>query len=74
MNRVRTAAELGAMLRTRRKAKGLTQVELADLAGVSQRFISELERGRESTGLALVLRVCSRLALDVFVDVRERSV
>ena len=39
-------AELAAFVRTRREARGLTQRELADLAGIDQATVSNLERGR----------------------------
>ncbi len=39
---------LGTFVRERRKAHGMTQVELAELAGVGTRLISELERGKPS--------------------------
>lgn len=64
-------AELGALLRARRKEKHLTQTELAGLCGVSVRFVSEVERGRATAGIGLVLRLCARLALDVSVTPRE---
>lgn len=35
-------------IRTRRKAEGLTQSELADMAGVGLRFIRDLEQGKVS--------------------------
>ena len=38
--------EIGQFVRQRRKAAKLTQKELAEIAGVGQRFISELERGK----------------------------
>jgi len=68
---VRSAAELGAQLRKRRKEKGLTQHDLAELCRVSVRFLSEVERGRESASVGLVLRLCSRLGLSVTVSPRE---
>jgi Helix-turn-helix len=37
---------VGAVLRGKRLAAGLTQAELAERAGVSVRAISDLERGR----------------------------
>lgn len=73
MMRIRTADELGAAIRARRKAKGLTQPQLAELAGVSIRFVSEVERGRATAGVGLVLLLCARLALDVAVVDRESS-
>lgn len=42
---------LGAFVRERRLAARLTQRELADLAGVGARFVSELERGKRSVRL-----------------------
>ena len=71
--RVTSAAELGALIRARRRERGLSQTELAELSGVSLRFVSEVERGRATAGLGLVLRLCSRLALDLVVSPREAS-
>lgn len=73
LTKVRTATDLGARIRSRRKEKGLTQTELAQLCAVSLRFVSEVERGRESASVGLVLRLCARLALDVTVEPRENQ-
>jgi y4mF family transcriptional regulator len=54
---------LGAAVRQVRKAHGLTQAELAGLAGTGPRFISELERGKASTELGKVLDVLAVLGL-----------
>ena len=54
---------LGASVRQVRKAHGLTQAELAGLAGTGPRFISELERGKASTELGKVLDVLAVLGL-----------
>lgn len=48
---------IGDFIRTRRKAAGLHQQELADLAGVAQRFVSELERGKPTVRLSSVNQV-----------------
>jgi transcriptional regulator with XRE-family HTH domain len=37
---------IGDLLKLRRKALGLTQVELADKANVAQSMISQIERGK----------------------------
>ena len=74
MGVVRNAKDLGSLVRARRKEKGLTQPELAALAGTSLRFITELERGlRTAASISKVLTVCSRLALDVTVSPREQQ-
>ncbi len=38
-------------IKTRRKQYGLTQVELAERAGVGLRFVRELERGKSTVQL-----------------------
>ena len=50
-------SDLGAFVRTRRKASKLSQRELGELAGVGTRFVSELERGKSSVRLDAVSRV-----------------
>ena len=57
------AAALGVAVRQARKAHGLTQAELAGLAGTGPRFISELERGKERAELGKVLDVLAVLGL-----------
>ena len=61
------ATALGVAVRQARKAHGLTQAELAGLAGTGPRFISELERGKESAELGKVLDVLAVLGLRLLV-------
>ena len=64
---IRTPGELGAALRARRRAQGMTQLQVAEAAGVSRAFVSDLERGdRSGAELARVLAVIR--ALDLAVD------
>lgn len=49
--------EIGEFVRTRRKAAGLSQRELGELAGVGTRFVSELERGKPTARLEAVNKV-----------------
>jgi y4mF family transcriptional regulator len=49
--------EIGDFVRQRRKASGLSQRELGELAGVGTRFISELERGKSTVRLDAVNKV-----------------
>jgi transcriptional regulator with XRE-family HTH domain len=53
-----TIAALAALLRTSRRARGLTVVALAEEAGVSPRLVSEFERGkRPHVSLETALRL-----------------
>lgn len=49
--------QIGEFVRSRRKASGLTQQELGELAGVGTRFISELERDKVTVRLDVVNKV-----------------
>ena len=70
---ITSVADLGQLIRTERKAQGLTQADLAGASGVSLRFLSELERGRSSAGIGRVLRIVHMLGLDVQVDGLEAT-
>ncbi len=44
-------SKISSFIKERRKLLGITQVELAEKAGVGLRFIRELEQGKESVRL-----------------------
>ena len=64
------ANELGSTIQNRRKALRLGQEDLAELAGVSVRFLRALEHGKVSARLDKVLDVLDTLGLEVAVKVR----
>lgn len=67
---IRTPADLGLQIRAARKAQGLTQSELADIAGVGTRFVSELERGKDTARLGLALDIARLAGVDLFAQPR----
>ncbi len=67
---VACAADLGKLVRERRRAQGFTQLELAEGAGVGITFVSNLERGKGTSEIDKVLRVARTLGIDVVA--RER--
>lgn len=68
---LRTAADLGAMIRKARKAMKLNQTEFAAHAGVGRRFISELESGKGSLEFDKVLACAAAAGVDI--TARSRS-
>jgi HTH-type transcriptional regulator/antitoxin HipB len=56
-------ASLGPVLSRRRKDLGLTQEELADLAGVALRLVHELEHDKVTVRLDNLLRLVNALGL-----------
>ena len=70
---VKNTAELGRLLRAHRKAQGLLQVDAAALAGVGERFLSELERGKTTAEIGLVFKVIERFGLTLTLSARGPS-
>lgn len=58
-------ASAGAIIRTRRQERGLSQQALADKAGVSRKFLIDLEAGHERAELGKTLAVLAALGLSL---------
>ena len=67
MDKVKSASELGRAIRKRRKELGYTQAFLADYAGVSASFLSELENGKESIQMGKAMDIMGLLGMDLAV-------
>jgi len=65
--KISTIGELGRIIRGHRKHAGVSQSDAAALSGVGTRFLSELERGKETAESGKVLRVLTRLGLEVTI-------
>ena len=57
-----------AILKRNREKQGLSQNKLAKRLGVTQTFISEVERGRKNPSLEQFFRICKELQIKVFPD------
>ncbi|GAA3699238.1 hypothetical protein GCM10023081_40140 [Arthrobacter ginkgonis] len=55
--------ELGGRIRAARKEAGLTQKDLADLAGISERTVRAIETGTGNPALAAVAAAANVLGL-----------
>lgn len=66
---IRTADDVGHLVRGRRKQLGLSQAQLADKVGVSRQWIVGLEGGKRTAEVALVLRTIAVLGLQL--DARD---
>jgi transcriptional regulator with XRE-family HTH domain len=68
-----TATDLGRAIRDARRKLGMTLVQCAGANGVGVRFLSELERGKETAALGLALRVATSVGIRLqFTDERGR--
>jgi HTH-type transcriptional regulator/antitoxin HipB len=57
--------QLGAAIRLRRKEKGLTQSQLAQLLGAERKWVINLEGGNSKAEIGLVLRAIEALNMRV---------
>lgn len=57
---------LGAAVRQFRQERGWTQEELAEAAGLHMTYVSDLERGSRSPGLAIQKRLADTLGVKVW--------
>jgi HTH-type transcriptional regulator/antitoxin HipB len=60
---IRTPADLGAVIRDRRKQLGLGQAALAEKVGASRQWVVGIERGHTRAELGLVLRTLDTLRI-----------
>jgi len=69
----RCLVRLGAAIRKRRKAFGLTQAEFAALAGVSTNLLSQVEHGKPTAHVGKLLDILHAAGLQFdLVNGRER--
>ncbi|MEV4642464.1 helix-turn-helix transcriptional regulator [Actinoplanes sp. NPDC049548] len=66
--RITSARDLGLAVRQARQDRGQTQADLATAAGVSRRWLSDLESGKATAEFGLILRTLDALGigLDAF--------
>ena len=68
--------DIGNKLYVIRKQKGLTQAQVAEEAGLSDRTYADIERGGVNMRIESVLKICEALGItpnDIFVEDQEAS-
>ena len=74
MDKLRDISAIGAKIRSFRKAQGISQETLAGLAGTGQRYISEIERGKETARIREMLKVPEALGAGLYIADQKESV
>ncbi|MBX3285810.1 MAG: helix-turn-helix transcriptional regulator [Acidimicrobiales bacterium] len=64
---VRAGDDMGRAIRSVRTARGLTQVEAAEMAAIEPSYLSKIEQGRTVSLLEHELRILRRLGATVTV-------
>ncbi|MBQ9835003.1 MAG: helix-turn-helix transcriptional regulator [Akkermansia sp.] len=64
---MRSTKEIGVFVRQERKAQGISQEQLAGVAGTGTRFVSELEHGKETIQADKMIKVVEALGYGIYV-------
>lgn len=64
--------ELGKIIRKRRKLLNVKQSNLAELAGVAERTIREIESGKGNASLDTLIKIFEVLGLEMNVQVMQK--
>ncbi len=65
MSPEKTADQIGKMIKVHRKKSGLTQAELAKLAGVGKTVVFDIEKGKQSIQFDTLLKVMNVLNIQL---------
>ena len=66
--KIRTAQSIGDVVRFHRRRSGLSQHELADLAGIGKTSVFDIEKGKPTVRLATLVSVLRVLNIDLLLD------
>lgn len=66
-------AQIAEQVAAQRRARGLSQVELAELCGTTQSAIARLESGGRPPRIDTLLGIARALDTDLVVELRPRS-
>ncbi len=64
---VSTVAEVGSLVQAVRKQQGMTQIDVAGLGGIGNRFIVDLEKGKETVQMQKAMDVLALLGLELVI-------
>ena len=66
-NKLVSTKDIGLLIKTTRKAQGVTHEQLAGVANTGIRFISDLENGKPTIQVNKLLNVLSALGLGMYI-------
>ena len=68
---VQTSGDLGRAIRARRREAQLSIATLAAMLGCSPRFLSEVERGKETASVGRVIEIARALGLELHIATKS---
>ncbi len=71
---ISSVQEAGVAIRTMRKRAGIRIDDFALIAGVSKQFMTDLENGKDTVRMGMVLSLLERMAVHVNLDLSDDAV
>lgn len=62
---IKSARDIGVVIKAQRIALGLGQADLADQIGVSRRWLNQIEQGKPGASIGLILQALAALKVDL---------
>ncbi|MGR4863175.1 helix-turn-helix domain-containing protein [Caulobacter sp. LARHSG274] len=69
----RSPKQIGSIIQNLRQRRGLTQGQLAQLAGARQEMVSIIERGHPGAKLSLIFDLLAALDLELSLQPRSKA-
>ena len=63
--------EIGISIRRRRKFLKITQFDLADISGISERTLRDIEKGLANPELESLMKLCEVLGMELTIEVNK---
>jgi transcriptional regulator with XRE-family HTH domain len=70
---IKTVADLGLAVRAVRRSSGVRLDDLAGTAGLSKQFVSDVEHGKETVQLGLVLKALAELGIPLALTIPDEA-
>lgn len=65
--------ELREIMKQRREKFGLSQLDLAEMAGVSLASVKDIERGRGNPTIATVQKILEVIGMEIVYQIRQTT-
>lgn len=65
--------DIGSLIQQVRKSQGMTQLDIAGLGGVGNRFIVDLEKGKKTVQMQKAMDILALLGLEVVIRKKGKS-
>lgn len=70
---IKDVKELGSIIRAFRKSQQLTLDKVSGITHIGMRFLSELERGKETAEIGKTINIINKLGLELIIQPRGQS-